>query len=244
MTAALAYVDDDSISTYAEKCESRKVMPAFIWPGASGATLGRETPSTSQAGRLSSFYPLLRYDLAALAQVGVVGFELQRIRVSDFIVSSSYSSLIAHFEVLAAGKDLLPDLSWPSAGVLVSRIAQVPEGPEPAWPEPCEAMFQYQAENDPAALISTLKERTLRDSQLSFAAEAAGNLVNSAQAVPVLIDLLDKHRSAVVREGAIYGLAPHLQHSSAAGEALRRVAEKDGSLAVRSVARDVLASFE
>src|ERR1700682_686760 len=99
MTAALAYVDDNTVSTCSDN-EPRKVVSTYIWPGAPGAMVARESPSTTTTHYLVrdalALYPMLRYDLAHLGQVGVVGVEVKTYRASEFALRS-YSALIADF---------------------------------------------------------------------------------------------------------------------------------------------------
>lgn len=73
---------------------------------------------------------------------------------------------------------------------------------------------------------------------LTFKAEEAASLP-AQDAIAFCLPLL-AHFDAVVREGAIYGLAPHLHVSPAAVEALRHSATTDPSPGVRAAARDAL----
>jgi len=58
---------------------------------------------------------------------------------------------------------------------------------------------------EPLRLLELLKDPTLHDADLSFAAEKAGT-INLPEVRVLLVELLE-HESAVVREGAVYGLA-------------------------------------
>jgi hypothetical protein len=76
----------------------------------------------------------------------------------------------------------------------------------------------------------------LEPHQLTFIAERLGR--RSPPPLRWLI-LLSRHASPVVREGAVYGLAPHAQ-DQAARIALEGIAASDPSPEVRSAAREVL----
>ncbi len=109
--------------------------------------------------------------------------------------------------------------------------------PRPKWESPCEAMFEYLAENDPAELIKFIEEATLRPAHLTFAAEAAGRIHDHSKVVQPLLKLLSD-KSPMVREGAIYGLAGHLDDDVM--ERLREVAERDPIEGVRLAAESAL----
>lgn len=97
---------------------------------------------------------------------------------------------------------------------------------------PCESAFYAM----PAAeLIALISSTSLAPEDLTFAAESAGQ---HAEAVPALLTLLD-HEQAVVREGALYGLTPHVDVQNVA-EKLREVARHDSSGAVRVVAASIV----
>lgn len=107
------------------------------------------------------------------------------------------------------------------------------------WKRPCEAMFKYLAAYYPPQLLRLLGSTRLSNADLTFAAEIAGSIDDSESVRAALLPLL-KHADSVVREGAIYGLAEHLDGPTRAR--LRRLAENDPSPAVRTVARDALNS--
>ena len=73
--------------------------------------------------------------------------------------------------------------------------------------------------------------------ELTFAAEAAGMLSDSEAVRSALMPLLG-HSISLVREGAIYGLARHLNDSVMV--ALRELAQSDPSPGVREAAKEVL----
>lgn len=91
--------------------------------------------------------------------------------------------------------------------------------------------------NEPSQWVALLRLGRLSDADLTFAAEIAGGMADSAMVRPVLLDLLD-HANPVVREGAIYGLAHHLDEPTR--QRLRKVSSEDPSHGVRTAARDAL----
>lgn len=111
------------------------------------------------------------------------------------------------------------------------------------FPQHCEEEFIFLARAEPEALVALLNGKLSdRPELLTFAAEAAGQMPFSV-AIQPLVELL-RHPRAVVREGAIYGLAPHLGYSLQAREALRSLVEGDPSNGVRDAAADALASLD
>ena len=84
-------------------------------------------------------------------------------------------------------------------------------------------------------LIALLSSTELAPADLTFAAEAAGQ---HDEAVPSLLKLLD-HEHAVVREGALYGLTPHVDAQGVA-DRLRRIARHDSSGTIREIAASIV----
>lgn len=105
------------------------------------------------------------------------------------------------------------------------------------WGEPCEAVFEFLAQHYPAELLKLLASRRLRPTDLTFAAEIAGQLTDSTEVRRILHPLLT-HADALVREGAIYGLARHID--PALRQDLTRLTSSDPSPAVRQAAADTL----
>jgi HEAT repeat protein len=105
------------------------------------------------------------------------------------------------------------------------------------WSEPCEAAFEFLAQHYPHELLKLIASGRLRPTDLTFAAEIAGQLQNSTHVRAVLRRLL-AHADALVREGAIYGLARHVDPP--VREELRHLASSDPSPAVRQAAADTL----
>ncbi len=104
-----------------------------------------------------------------------------------------------------------------------------------------ENMLEFVAENDPEKLLLLINSGNLDTPDLALAAEIAGTISVQNLVVPVLLDLLS-HESAVVREGAIYGLAPSIRWSSQARVALSRhcIPGDEPSLGVRQAAKEAL----
>ena len=104
------------------------------------------------------------------------------------------------------------------------------------WGErPCEALFERLVTEDPERLIGMLAGDALRPALLTFAAASAG-LLPIEVCGPSLVELL-KHPSALVREGAVYGLQEHRDDVRfSVAEALRAIAEDDPSPGVRMAA--------
>jgi HEAT repeat protein len=105
---------------------------------------------------------------------------------------------------------------------------------------PCEAAFEFLADNHPSELLGLIVSNRLGPTDLTFAAEIAGKLSDSEAVRRTLLPLL-MHDDAVVREGAVYGLALHADETVRA--ALIRHSASDPSPAVRQAATDALADL-
>jgi len=105
------------------------------------------------------------------------------------------------------------------------------------WGEPCEAAFEFLAQNYPHELLKLIASDRLRPTDLTFAAEIAGQLLDSTEVRGILFPLL-AHADAVVREGAIYGLSRHVDQT--VRTELSRLVTSDPSPAVRQAAADTL----
>ena len=97
--------------------------------------------------------------------------------------------------------------------------------------------FEHLAKTDPAALVALLVSGDVPPARLTFAAEIAGRELPGELVIEPLLALLG-HERAVVREGAVYGLARFLSDARVrkAVEALLR----DPSPGVRAAAADEL----
>jgi hypothetical protein len=105
------------------------------------------------------------------------------------------------------------------------------------WNRPCEGAFELLAARFPHDLVKLIEQDRLEPSDLTFAAEALGRS-NIGWLVRRALKPLLRHASAVVREGAIYGLQKHLNAEVRA--ALASVVNSDASPAVRNAAEDAL----
>lgn len=105
------------------------------------------------------------------------------------------------------------------------------------WTEPCEGVFEYLADKYPGALATLIKDGSLSPADLTYAAEYMGHSPNSAEVRKILLPLLE-HPSAVVREGAIYGIRRHLD--AGARERLSAMADHDPNSAVMEAATEAL----
>jgi hypothetical protein len=105
------------------------------------------------------------------------------------------------------------------------------------WNRPCEGAFDLLAARFPRDLAKLIQDNRLEASDLTFAAEALGRS-NMGWLVRHALKPLLTHTSAVVREGAIYGLQKHIDPDIHA--ALKAVSESDVSPAVRTAAEDAL----
>jgi len=90
-------------------------------------------------------------------------------------------------------------------------------------------------------LIFVIASSRLADHDLTFAAEALGLIttVNVSLVVTVL-QWLAGHKSPIVREGVVYGLARHTAASANARAVLARLARHDESSEVRTAAAEAL----
>jgi hypothetical protein len=109
------------------------------------------------------------------------------------------------------------------------------------WDEPCEAMFEHLATEEPGELARIAVEGGLKVADLTFAAEQLGNATGEL-ATQALLALLE-HKSSVVREGAVYGAQRHIGHPGIR-TALVRLSTDDPSPSVKAIAAAALAAHE
>lgn len=120
---------------------------------------------------------------------------------------------------------------------LFERLLRYLPEQEEHWARPCEAQFEYWAEHRPAALAEFLG-RDENPGLLARAAWAAGRVHDPSLVHAALLRLLESGEP-LAQEGAVYGLAAHLD--DAARSALRRVIEAPGtSSGVREAAIEAL----
>lgn len=101
-----------------------------------------------------------------------------------------------------------------------------------------QELFEKYAREDPKRLVEIIEDG-LVPCLLTYAAEALGLARESGDlAAPVLCRLL-QHKTAYVREGALYGLAAFPGREDVL-EAVRTCAEQDENPAIRAMARGTL----
>lgn len=99
---------------------------------------------------------------------------------------------------------------------------------------PSREEFNNLAGENPNALLTWIQSGELKPGFLTYALESLGSVH-----LPVLEELLEAttHESAVVREGAIYGLSVYFSRIK---DALENLVGNDSSVGVREAAREVL----
>jgi len=108
------------------------------------------------------------------------------------------------------------------------------------WDTPCEALFCYLASQYPGDLAALVRSETLQSQELTIALELLGRIHDSSLARPLLIQNLS-HDEAVVREGAILGLASHMTEFLV--PVLNTMAQNDVSEAVQTTARETVSDY-
>lgn len=106
-------------------------------------------------------------------------------------------------------------------------------------PRECRDTIEAIAISNPPMLGRWILSGTLQDVNLSHAAEMLGQACeyNSVRATSILLELLE-HPSAIVREGAIYGLSYRL--TPQVRERLEEVRNEDSSPGVREAIKESL----
>ena len=118
------------------------------------------------------------------------------------------------------------------------------EDQAPLPTELCEGHFIALAKEAPTRLAEwTRTVLSSRPELLTFAAEAAGRITHTPLALSVLLPLL-RHDDAVVREGAVYGLASHLSVSIQARDTLRELLGSETSPGVTTAIQEALSTVE
>jgi len=105
------------------------------------------------------------------------------------------------------------------------------------WGGYCEGLFEDLAKLAPRELADLVSGDVLKPTDLTFAAEILGSVNDRALVVRTLLPLLD-HASALVREGAVYGLSGHM--TPEVTTRLRQVVALDPSHGVSTAAREAL----
>jgi len=131
-----------------------------------------------------------------------------------------------------------------AAAVLSVEIIQLPSPARAASPREPLAWkgppFKTLAKTEPMQLISLVGNSALADHDLTFAAEALGFVENEPAAIITLLEWLGNHKSPIVREGVVYGLARHARTLKNARLLLEWMAQKDASPEVRAAAAEAL----
>ncbi len=104
------------------------------------------------------------------------------------------------------------------------------------WPSPCEAMFEHLAGANPNALAKLVSSDALHHTDLTFAAEALGQIQDAQFARSLLMQLLD-HPKPVVREGALQGLRHVLDAESM--QRIKGVSKDDPNATIRRIALEI-----
>lgn len=123
-----------------------------------------------------------------------------------------------------ASSDVTPPESSASAGNLSEKVIS-------------RNQLKQLLDIDPELLLLLIECGHLQPSVLTYAAEFAGNISNSKRVRKALTPLLD-HSSPMVREGALYGLADHLD--SELKKVIAEIVRHDKSPGVKSTAEDIL----
>jgi hypothetical protein len=141
-------------------------------------------------------------------------------------IREAHATAIEGFQRNRALSQQLSALS-PAAQVAVST----------KWSEVCEEMFEFLADHFLTDLFNLVSAGTLSPPALTFAAEIVGRTSDGQAVRAILLPLLE-HESALVREGAIYGLRDHAD--DAVVRRIELLASSDPSPAIRQAARDTL----
>ncbi len=161
-------------------------------------------------------------EAAALAGAFAVEFDIRRLRASNSVLTVGVVKEQADEEEF-----------YDSASRGVSNVVGSAFIPQLV----SESAFAEWAANAPLRLLAMIQSGGLRPADLTFAAEAAGEINDSIEVRRVLCALLT-HGAPLVREGAIYGLVKHLDGETRS--ILEEVAGTDPSPGVREAAAESL----
>jgi hypothetical protein len=103
----------------------------------------------------------------------------------------------------------------------------------------CRAVFEDLARSSPRELMEIVRENRAPETRMTFAAEILGRDVPTSSAANALLGILQNHPSPLVREGAVLGLAHHLDRIGVR-HSLRAAAEGDPSPGVKRAVAEVL----
>lgn len=122
-------------------------------------------------------------------------------------------------------------------GLLKAETPRPETGRKPAVMS--QAEFCRLAKDDVPSLTLIVEDRGVPAEHLTFAAEAVGLVQElTPRLQKALLELL-QHDKPYVREGALYGLAPHIALSQVR-DRVKQVAEDDPTAEIREVAAEVL----
>lgn len=117
----------------------------------------------------------------------------------------------------------------------------VPDSALTMWNRPCEALFCYLSSQYPDHLLELVEAKCLEPQNQTYALESLSKIGTSERVRSALLDGI-RSPHAVVREGALLGLLPHVREDDLL--IFERVICEDVSAAVRDTAIDVLLSFQ
>lgn len=100
----------------------------------------------------------------------------------------------------------------------------------------CRESLRFLSKHYPQYLLDMINQQLLEPVDLTFAAEYAGK-INSEQVKQTLLPLL-KHPSAIVREGALYGLEKKLDEEIVSE--ISNLAKDDPSESIRRIADEIV----
>jgi len=153
-----------------------------------------------------------------------------------FSVDKSNPILFGWFDETSDVRTGLPTTHFWGGPVVVPATPRPPVS-YPVWPTANAEVFRDLAETQPMFLLAWIVSGDLAPADLTFAAEVAGSISNSALVRHALVPLLE-HESSLVREGAVYGLAEHLDKRVRSALSSRLAKEK--SPGVRAAIEEAL----
>jgi hypothetical protein len=167
-------------------------------------------------GLSGALTPVLERDtfllLCCIAQAGRSPASLFMLQNIWGLVSAYAERILDETCQFAAGKGL--------------KISIAPEDVCDAWDQPCQSLFEYFADRQPNVLRTWLQDESLTGGLRALAADAVSRVEDPALARELLLPLIET-APLVVREAAIYGLAPHLDDTTKEG--LKRLAAESGT---------------
>ena len=106
------------------------------------------------------------------------------------------------------------------------------------WHNPCEAAFEYIAQNNILQLAEIITNSNLDNCDLTFAVETFGHKTEDGQlARDTLFHLLFSD-SALIREGVIYGLEHHIDRKISS--AFKYMLQNDPNKSIKLILKEIL----